>query len=114
MQDNYSITRLDTGDNLITIDIQLNEDGGLTISDWCCGTAAETFYGSDDVESNLTIDHDAVCKLYEVLTGTKLTGAAKELAEFLQINKKGNTKILSWLKDICAKNKIKYDWVFWP
>jgi len=45
MNDQYVITRHDTGDNLIHIDIKLNDDGGLTVSDWCCGTAPQRFYG---------------------------------------------------------------------
>ncbi len=114
MQDNYPITRHDTGDNLITIKIHLNEDGGLTVEDWCCGTAAEAFFGHDDFESNVTLGRDAASKLFEGLTGVKPANPAQALARLLQSTKGGDTHLQTWLRGKCDELDIEYKWVTWP
>ncbi len=114
MQDKFSITRRDTGDNLITIDIKLNQDGGMTVQDWCCGSAAETFYGHDDVETYFSVGRDTAGELYQALTGRAAKEPARDLAVFLQSTKSGNTRIMSWLKGKCDELGIEYEWYIWP
>ena len=114
MNDQYVITRHDTGDNLIHIDIKLNDDGCLTVSDWCCGTAPQKFYGHDDTESYVTLGPGAVRTMYKALTGIDSGNPAHDLAVLLQSTKAGETRVQSWLRDKCDQFEIQYDWDLWP
>ena len=110
MQDHYLIARQDTGENFIRIDIDLNADGGLTMSDYCRGPAAEQCFGCDDIESIVTLSAEAVSDLYEALTGLDSEDPATDLALLVQENKRDDTMAQSWLRSECCQLGIKFDW----
>jgi len=110
MQHHYSIARQDTGENFIQIDIDLDDDGGLTMSDYCRGPAAEQCFGCDDIESVVTLSPKAVCKLYEALTGLDSEDPARDLALLVQANKHDDTMALTWLRSECEQLGIRFDW----
>ena len=110
MQHHYAIARQDTGENFIQIDIELDDDGGLTMSDYCCGPAAEQCFGTDDIESIVTLSPEAVRKLYEALTGLDSEDPATDLALLVQTNKRDDTMAQSWLRSECCQLGITFDW----
>ena len=110
MQDHYEIARQDTGENFIRIDIDLSDDGSLTMSDYCRGLAAEQCFGCDDIESVVTLSPEAVCKFYEALTGLDSEDPARDLALLVQADKRNDTMALSWLRSECDQLGIKFEW----
>jgi len=110
MQHHYSIARQDTGENFIQIDIDLDDDGGLTMSDYCRGPAAEQCFGCDDIESIVTLSTEAVRELYEALTGLDSENYARDLALLVQANKHNDTMAQTWLRSECEQLGIRFDW----
>ncbi|MDH3275678.1 MAG: hypothetical protein OEM99_14200, partial [Gammaproteobacteria bacterium] len=68
MQHHYAIARHETGENFIRIDIDVDDDGSLTMSDYCRGPAAEQCFGCRDIESVVRLSPKSVFALYEALT----------------------------------------------
>ncbi len=110
MQDHYLIARQDTGENFIRIDIDLDDDGGLTMSDYCRGPAAEQCFGTDAIESVVTLSPEAVRKLYEALTGLESEDPATDLALLVQADRCNDTMAQTWLRSECCQLGIKFDW----
>jgi hypothetical protein len=110
MQHHYSIARQETGENFIRIDIDLSEDGGLTMSDYCCGPAAEQCFGCDDIESVVTLTPKSVVALFEALTGLDSADPARDLAELVQENKRDDTSAQTWLRSECDQLGISFEW----
>jgi len=110
MQHHYSIARQETGENFIRIDIDLSEDGSLTMSDYCCGPAAEQCFGCDDIESVVTLSPESVVALFEALTGLDSEDPARDLAELVQENKHDDTSAQTWLRSECDQLGISFEW----
>ena len=110
MQHHYSIARQETGENFIRIDIDLDDDGSLTMSDYCRGPAAEQCFGCTDIESVVTLSPEAVRKFYEALTGLDSDDPARDLALLVQENKHNDTMVQSWLRSECDQFGIKFEW----
>ena len=110
MQHHYSIARQETGENFIRIDIDLDDDGGLTMSDYCCGPAAEQCFGYDDIESVVTLSPESVLALYEALTGLESEDPATDLALLVQADKRDDTSARTWLRSECNQLGIRFEW----
>jgi hypothetical protein len=110
MQHHYSIARQETGENYIRIDIDTDDDGSLTMSDYCRGPAAEQCFGCDDIESVVTLSPESVLALYEGLTGFETEDPATDLALLVQANKHDDTSAQTWLRSECNELGIRFEW----
>ena len=110
MQHHYSIARQEAGENFIRIDIDLSDDGSLTMSDYCCGPAAEQCFGCHAIESIVRLSPNSVSALYEALTGYESEDPAKDLALLLQAIKHDDTSAQTWLRRECDELGIRFEW----
>lgn len=110
MQHHYSIARHGSGENFIRIDIDIDDDGSLTMSDYCCGSAAEQCFGCHDIESVVTLSPESVSALYEALTGFESQDPATDLALLLQASKRNDTSAQTWLRRECDDFGIRFKW----
>jgi len=110
MQHHYSIARHETGENFIRVDIDVDDDGSLTMSDYCCGPAAEQCFGCHDIESVVRLSPKSVFTLYEALTGYESKDPATDLALLVQANKRNDTSAQTWLRSQCDQLGIRFEW----
>lgn len=110
MQHHYSIAREDSGENFIRIDIDLGDDGSLTMSDYCCGPAAEQCFGVHDIESVVRLSPKSVADLYEGLTGLESEDPATDLALLVQSIKHDDTSAQTWLRSECDQLGVRFEW----
>jgi hypothetical protein len=110
MQHHYSIARQETGENFIRIDINLDDDGSLTMSDYCCGEAAEQCFGCRDIESVVTLSPKSVLALYEGLTGLESEDPATDLALLIDAIKHDDTSAQTWLRSECDQLGVRFEW----
>lgn len=111
-----SITNYSHGDDdLISVDIHLEPNGGLTILDYAYGPLADELFGEgQDVEHWVELDTDSVSALLKKLVAEVPENPAEELARILAVAYSGDTRALSAIKALCDKNKIAYEEEFWP
>jgi hypothetical protein len=110
MQHHYSIARQETGEDFIRIDIDLSDDGSFTMSDYCCGPAAEQCFGCRDIESVVRLSPQSVAALYEALTGFESDDPATDLALLVQAIKHDDTSAQTWLRSECNQLGIRFEW----
>ena len=110
MQHHYSIARHETGENFIRVDIDVDDDGSLTMSDYCRGPAAEQCFGCHDIESVVRLSPKSVSALYEALTGYESEDPATDLALLVQANKHDDTSAQTWLRSQCDQLGIRFEW----
>ena len=114
MSSKYEITRHESGGGTIIIWIRLVPDGGLAVTDYSYGPAADVFYGTGHgVESSLALEPDAVRRLHTLLADRDDPDPADKLARRLVKMFSGDTLALRKIRNLCDEHDIEYDKALW-